>query len=179
MQGTWVQPLVQEDSVCHRAAKPLYHNYWIHALKACALQQEKPPRWRAYSLQQRVARTCSNKRKPTHSNEDPVQPKNLASLGLSCSMWDLVPWPGIKPGLPALGAWSLSHWTTSEIPAGSTKSPESRARWMYVPSRLIRMSVSAMSMLWGFFRECLIQGLLTLAAIGKTSVLFSIFVCCS
>ena len=29
----------------------------------------------------------------------------------SCSMWDLVLWPGIKPGPPALGAWSLSHWT--------------------------------------------------------------------
>ena len=30
---------------------------------------------------------------------------------LSCSMWDLVPWPGIKLRLPALGAWSLSHRT--------------------------------------------------------------------
>ena len=36
---------------------------------------------------------------------------------LSCGMWDLVPWPGIKPGPPALGAWSLSHWTTREVPA--------------------------------------------------------------
>ena len=35
---------------------------------------------------------------------------------LSCSMWDPVPWPGIKPEFPALGAWSLSHWTTSEVP---------------------------------------------------------------
>ena len=39
----------------------------------------------------------------------------LGALGLSCSMqtlgwgmWDLVPWPGIKPMPPALGAWSLS-----------------------------------------------------------------------
>ena len=30
-------------------------------------------------------------------------------------MWDLVPRPGIKPGPPALGAWSLSHWTTREV----------------------------------------------------------------
>ena len=30
----------------------------------------------------------------------------------------LVPWPEIKPGLPALGAWSLSHWTTREVPWG-------------------------------------------------------------
>ena len=35
---------------------------------------------------------------------------------LSCSMWDLVPRPRIKPRPPALGAWSLSHWTTREVP---------------------------------------------------------------
>ena len=40
----------------------------------------------------------------------------IAALGLSYSMWDLVPWPGIEPGPPALGAWSLSHWTTREVP---------------------------------------------------------------
>ena len=34
---------------------------------------------------------------------------------LSCSMWDLVPWSGIEPGLPALGVWSLSHWVTREF----------------------------------------------------------------
>ena len=47
----------------------------------------------------------------------------LAVLSLSCSiyrifscgMWDLVPWPGIEPGPPALGARSLSHWTTREV----------------------------------------------------------------
>ena len=27
MQGTWVQFLVQEDSTCHRANKPMSHNY--------------------------------------------------------------------------------------------------------------------------------------------------------
>jgi len=35
---------------------------------------------------------------------------------LSCGMWDLVPWPGIKPRTPAMGAESLSHWTTREVP---------------------------------------------------------------
>ena len=34
----------------------------------------------------------------------------------SCSMWDSVPWPGIKPRPPALGAQSPSHWTTREVP---------------------------------------------------------------
>ena len=33
-------------------------------------------------------------------------------------MWDLVPQPGMEPGPPALGAWSLSHWTTREVPLG-------------------------------------------------------------
>ena len=46
----------------------------------------------------------------------------LVVPGLSCgtwtlnhNMWDLVPWPGIEPGPPALGAWNLSHWTTREV----------------------------------------------------------------
>ena len=34
----------------------------------------------------------------------------------SCSMWDLVPWPGIEPGPPELGVWSHSRWTTSGVP---------------------------------------------------------------
>ena len=38
----------------------------------------------------------------------------LAVPGLSCSMRDLVPRPGIEPGPPALGAWTLSPWTTRE-----------------------------------------------------------------
>ena len=46
----------------------------------------------------------------------------LAAPGLSCGMWDLVPWPGIEPGLPALGARSLSHWTAREVPDISLKS---------------------------------------------------------
>ena len=35
---------------------------------------------------------------------------------LYCGIWDLVPWPGIEPKLPALGVQSLSHWTTRETP---------------------------------------------------------------
>ena len=40
----------------------------------------------------------------------------MTAPGLSCSMWDLVPWPQIEPGPPALGARWLSHWTTREVP---------------------------------------------------------------
>ena len=34
----------------------------------------------------------------------------------SCGMWDLVPWPRVKPGPPALGTWGFSLWTTREVP---------------------------------------------------------------
>ena len=37
----------------------------------------------------------------------------------SCDMRDLVPCVGIEPGPPALGAWSLSHWTTREVPSSN------------------------------------------------------------
>ena len=32
----------------------------------------------------------------------------------SCSTWALIAW--IEPSSPALGAWSLSHWTIRELP---------------------------------------------------------------
>ena len=35
---------------------------------------------------------------------------------LSCSMWDLVPWPGMEPGPPALETPNFSHCTTREVP---------------------------------------------------------------
>ena len=34
----------------------------------------------------------------------------------NCGIWDLVPWPGIKPRPPALETWSLSRWITREVP---------------------------------------------------------------
>ena len=34
----------------------------------------------------------------------------------SCSLTYLFPQPGIKIGTPALGWWSLSHWTSREVP---------------------------------------------------------------
>ena len=35
---------------------------------------------------------------------------------------DLVPQPEFEPGPPALGAWSLSHWTFREVPMSSNSS---------------------------------------------------------
>ena len=34
----------------------------------------------------------------------------------SCSTWHPVGSPGIEPGPPAFGVWSLNHWTTREVP---------------------------------------------------------------
>ena len=40
---------------------------------------------------------------------------SCAMWTLSCEMWELVFWPEFRPGLPALEAWSLSHWSTKEV----------------------------------------------------------------
>ena len=34
---------------------------------------------------------------------------------LNCGLCGLIPWPGIKLGHPALGAWDVSHWTCREV----------------------------------------------------------------
>ena len=46
----------------------------------------------------------------------------LTSLGLSCGMWDLVPWPRIDSGPPTLGVWSLTLWTTQGRPSSALSS---------------------------------------------------------
>ena len=40
----------------------------------------------------------------------------MAYRNFNFGVWDLAPWPGIKPCPPALGVQSLSHWTTREVP---------------------------------------------------------------
>ena len=57
---------------------------------------------------------------------------------LSCGMWDLVPWPGIEPRLPALEALSLNHWTTREVP-----SLEFRVLLLLLLSRFSRVQLCA------------------------------------
>ena len=59
---------------------------------------------------------------PSRSMWDLLAPCRILFFGsmrtLSCSMWYLVPWQGMKLRPPALGAQSLSHWTTREVPRG-------------------------------------------------------------
>ena len=56
----------------------------------------------------------------------------LTLQGLSCGMWDLVSWSGIEPRPPALGTWSLSHWTTREIPGVSSWSDKNVLKLLVV-----------------------------------------------
>ena len=46
MQGTQVQSLVQEDPTCHRATKPVHHNYW-----ACTLELTSHNYWSLHVLE--------------------------------------------------------------------------------------------------------------------------------
>ena len=59
MQGTQVRSMVQEDSTCHGAMKPGYHDYW-----ACVLQLLK-----AVSLEPVF------RHRITHHNEKPRAPQ--------------------------------------------------------------------------------------------------------
>ena len=90
MQGTCIQSLVQEDSTCYGATKPMRHdcafalgsdicNDQAHApakahgaLEPRAPQQEKPPQLR-HSW--RVPPSRHNYRKSLLSSKEPVQPK--------------------------------------------------------------------------------------------------------
>ena len=66
MQGTWVRALVQEDPTCHRATKPMHHNYWAWALEPAShnswarapqllkpARLEKSPQWEACTTKSR------------------------------------------------------------------------------------------------------------------------------
>ena len=71
VQGTLVWSLLEEDSRCHEAAKPVHHSYWTYTLepkshnywtctpptpeagapRAHAVPQEKPQQWEAQAVQ--------------------------------------------------------------------------------------------------------------------------------
>ena len=57
---------------------------------------------------------------------------------LCCSMWDLVPWPGIEPRPLALGVQNLSHWTTRKAPEILKFCSTSKGTSILVLSRSVR-----------------------------------------
>ena len=65
----------------------------------------------------------------------------IAACGIShCGMQDLVPWPGIKPEPPALGAQRLNRWTTREVPKmtlnGGRQGVKKMAFFLQSPKRI-------------------------------------------
>ena len=62
---------------------------------------------------------------------------------LSCSIWDLVPWPGIEPRLPTLGVQSLSHWTTREVPVQLILRIYMQDFWEYIPVKFLLLGFVA------------------------------------
>ena len=86
----------------------------------------------------------------------------VAACGLlvAACMWDLVPWPGIEPRPPALGAWSLTHWTTREIP------------WVFCHRDGSRGSKDAASTL--LILVCLISACLCFSFFSYSSSIFSV-----
>ena len=113
MQGTWVRALVQEDTTCCGATKPVRHNYWAcapqpmshnywarmpqllslhaatteaHTPRACAPQQEKPLQWEARAPQRRVANAAKNKTKQNKTQSE-LFPSSSEQVLLTA--WDI------------------------------------------------------------------------------------------
>ena len=72
--GAQARSLVQEDSTCCRATKPVHHKYWAHTLQLLKPVHLEPVlhNERSHYSKKPVHR---NQRKPTGSNNDPEQPK--------------------------------------------------------------------------------------------------------
>ena len=158
MQGTWVRAMVQEDPTCHGATKPMHHNYWACALeptghnywahepqllsprattteargpRARAPQQEKPLQWEARTPQRRVARAHCNWRKPTCSNEDPMQPeikktKKHMSTFAYCYWWIWIDYlySALSHNIPLWWTWTeecFHRWTSPPRPCHYNK----------------------------------------------------------
>ena len=61
IQGTRVRSLVQEDPTCHRASKPVRHNYWARVLQLLKPMHLEPIL---------CNKTSHCNEKPTHLNEE-------------------------------------------------------------------------------------------------------------
>ena len=68
---------------------------------------------------------------------------------LSCGMWDLVPRAGIELGAPALGAWSLSHWTIREVLRMTFNHYNFLALCYSLGEATLRITYPSLSFKWG------------------------------
>ena len=107
--------------------------------------------------------TCCAPETNTTTNQPPFNVKRkllmfiiyLAPPGLSCGMWDLVPWPGIELRPPAEGDQCLSHWTTRDIPKINLKK---KNRLFFHPPTLQSVSLNLpVSTVWALRLQRWIQ----------------------
>ena len=97
MQGTWVRSLLQGDSTCHGASKPMSHNYWAHMPQL--LKLECP---RAHALQQELLLFSYS------VMSDSLWPHGLQHTRLPC--------PSLYPRV-CLNSDPLSRWCHPTIPS--------------------------------------------------------------
>ena len=56
------------------------------------------------------------KKKKFSRNEITLKKNKILFFGCNTRHAEIPPYPGIEPMLPALETWSLTHWTTREVP---------------------------------------------------------------
>ena len=88
-QGTQVQSLVQEDSMCHGAPKPMPYSYWAHSLTR---QKHRSPR----TLEPMF---CNKKSHPI----DTCTPVFIAALFTTARTWK-------QPRCPSADEWIRKLW---------------------------------------------------------------------
>ena len=96
MKGTWVWPLVWEDSTCHGATKPGHHSYCACKRQqlnptrpgARARQQEKPLQWEACAQQRRPAQPKLNKTKKLNFKMTLYCSQQAKSTIIQFCLWD-------------------------------------------------------------------------------------------
>ena len=74
LQRTLVQSLVQEDSTCREATKPMCQDYWACALELM-LHNKRSHCKKKSTHRNESSLPCCNYRKSASSNEDPALPK--------------------------------------------------------------------------------------------------------
>ena len=90
MQEAWVRSLFQEDPTCLRATKPRSCNYWAHARKARALQQEKPSQWEAHAPHLESSPSSPQLGKTQHTGSSLLHVGCLLRVCLNCDSGALV-----------------------------------------------------------------------------------------
>ena len=108
----WVQALGQEDPMCLRAAKPICHNCWAHALEPESHNKRRHHSEQPSDCNWRRASSHHNWRRPSRSNRDLAQP-NKGHL-----QFLLQPEHNMKPVLlTKVQAYIISDYRYNTVPS--------------------------------------------------------------